>query len=59
MITGRAGYALYEIPELEVTEFAISVSTCPGIEDANDVGRMGDSISITLDISDEISTFDE
>ena len=59
MIARPAGYALYEVPELEVTEFAISVSTCPGIEDANDVGHIGDSISITVDISDEISTFDE
>lgn len=49
-----AGYTLYEIPELEETEFALSVSPCPQIEDSNDGGYLGDTISISVDLSDDI-----
>jgi hypothetical protein len=46
---------LYDIPELEETEFALSVSPCRRIEDANDIGETGDSFSIGLDLIDELS----
>jgi hypothetical protein len=49
-----AGYTLYEIPELEETEFALSVSPCPQIEDSNDGGYIGDTISISVDLGDDI-----
>lgn len=39
-------YSHYDIPELEETEFALSVSPCPRIEDSNDIGDIGDSYSI-------------
>ncbi len=39
-------YSLYEIPELEETEFALSVSPCPRIEDSNDTGGIGQPVSI-------------
>jgi hypothetical protein len=58
MKTKRADYSLYEIPELEETEFEFSVSSCPGIEDANDIGDMSDSISFAMDIGGEFSMFD-
>jgi hypothetical protein len=41
-----ADYSHYDIPELEETEFALSVSPCPRIEDSNDLGDIGDSYSI-------------
>jgi hypothetical protein len=53
-----AGYTLYEIPELEETEFALSVSPCPRIEDANDSYHIGDSISIAVDVSDAFPNAD-
>lgn len=59
MKTMPAGYALYEIPELEETEFVLSVSPCPRIEDVNDGGHIGDAISIAVDMIDELPTFDE
>lgn len=39
-------FSLYEIPELDETEFALSVSPCSRIEDSNDIGDIGDSFSI-------------
>jgi len=53
MRTMPTEYALYEIPELEETEFALAVSPCPRIEDANDGGCIGDSISIAMDLSED------
>lgn len=41
-----ADYSLYDIPELVETEFALSVSPCPRIEESNDTGHTGDSFSI-------------
>ena len=58
MKTMRAEYSLYEIPELEEAEFEFSVSSCRRIEDANDAGHIGDSISFAVDFSDDFSTFD-
>ena len=49
-------YSLYDIPELEETEFALAVSRCRRIEDANDIGEIGDSFSIGLDLINELST---
>jgi len=49
-----ADYSLYDIPELEETEFALSVSPCPRIEDSNDIGGICDSFSIGLDLIDEL-----
>ena len=51
-------YSLCEIPELEETEFEFSVSACPRIEDANDFGDIGDSISFAMDLGDALQTFD-
>ena len=48
MKTKPADYSLYEIPELEESEFALSVSPCPRFEDLNDIGEMGDLFSIGL-----------
>jgi len=48
-----ADYSLYEIPELEDSEFALRVSPCPRIEDPNENGEIGDSFSIGLDTMDE------
>jgi hypothetical protein len=58
MKTKYADYSLDEVPELEETEFEFSVSSCRRFEDANDSGDIGDSISITLDITGDIATFD-
>jgi hypothetical protein len=44
----------YDLPELEESEFAFCVSPCHRIEDANDIGEIGDSFSIGLDLSDEL-----
>jgi hypothetical protein len=49
----RTDYSLYEIPELEETESVFSFSTRPRIEDANDNGCTGDSISFAMDFSDD------
>ena len=46
MTTMPADYSQYDIPELEETEFALSVSPCPRIEISTDVGDLGDSYSI-------------
>lgn len=43
-----ADYSLYEIPELDDSEFSLSVSPCPRFEDLNDIGEIGDSFSIGL-----------
>jgi len=48
-----AAYALYEIPELEETEFFLSVSPCPQIEDANENGRTSDSLAFGMDTGNE------
>ena len=53
-----ADYSLDEIPELEETEFEFSVSSCRRIEDANDVGNAGDSISIAMDVTGDFAAFD-
>jgi hypothetical protein len=47
-----------EIPELDEADFVFSSSTCPRIEDANDFGNSGDSISFSMDANYEISAFD-
>jgi hypothetical protein len=47
-------YSHYDIPELEETEFALSVSPCPPIEDSNDIGDTGDSVSIASVIADAL-----
>ena len=48
-------YSQYEIPELEETEFALSVSPCPPIEDSSDIGDTGGSFSIASVIVDALS----
>jgi hypothetical protein len=55
-----AVYALYEIPELEETEFTLSVSPCPRIEDedARDGGHIGDRFSIAADVGNELPLFE-
>lgn len=47
-------YSLYDIPELEETEFALSVSPCPRIEGVNDIGDVGDSFSIGSSLADVV-----
>ena len=47
-------YSQYDIPELEETEFALSVSPCPLIEDSNAIGDAGDSLSIDSVIADAL-----
>jgi hypothetical protein len=54
----RTDYSRYDIPELEESEFALSVSPSCRIEDANDIGEIGDSFSIGLDLIDELSASD-
>jgi hypothetical protein len=54
----RTDCSRYDMPELEETEFALSVSPCHRIEDANDIGEIGDSFSIGLDPIDELSASD-
>jgi len=48
-------YSHYDIPELEETEFALSVSPCPHIEEPNDIGDAGGSLSIGSVIADALS----
>jgi hypothetical protein len=52
-----ADYSLYEIPELEESEFALCISPYPRIEDPNENGGIGDSFSIGLDLIDEFPGF--
>lgn len=47
-------YSHYDIPELEETEFALSVSPCPVIEDSNGIGDTGDAHSIDSVIADAL-----
>jgi len=47
-----------EIPELDEDDFVFSASTRPGIEDANDFGHTGDSISFSMDANFEIAAYD-
>jgi hypothetical protein len=49
-----SGYSHYDIPELEETEFALSVSPCPLIEDSGDMGDISDSFSIGAIIADAL-----
>ena len=49
-----ADNSFYDIPELEESEFAFSVSACHRIEDPNDLGEFGDSFSIGLDAIDQL-----
>ncbi len=58
MKTIPVDYSLCEIPELEETEFEFSLSTRPRIEDANDFGHIGDSISFAMEVGDAFSAFD-
>jgi len=53
----HADDAFYNLPELEAPEFAPSYSRGTGIEDPNDLGDIGDSFSIGLDISDAEDSF--
>jgi hypothetical protein len=46
MTSVPSDYALYDIPALKETEFALAVSPCPRIEDSNDIEDTGDSFSI-------------
>jgi hypothetical protein len=52
----RADRALYELPELEETEFTFS--TRGQFEDANDIGCIGDSISFAMDANSDFHAFD-
>ena len=45
-----AYHDFYEIPELEESEFAFPVSCCHRIEDPNDIGEIGDSFSVGVDL---------
>jgi hypothetical protein len=45
----------YDMPELEETEFALAISPCPRIEDSNDIGEIGDSFSIGLNLFDDFA----
>jgi hypothetical protein len=47
-------YSPYDIPALEETEFALSVSPCPLIEDCKQIGDAGDSPSIVSVIADAL-----
>lgn len=47
-------YSHYDIPELEETEFALSVSPCPLIDDSNGIGDTGGSLSISSVIADAL-----
>ncbi len=49
-------YSPDDLPELEQTEFWSGVWSGRRIEDANDGGDMGDSISISLDDLGEFSS---
>lgn len=58
MKTIRAEYCLYDVPELEETEFVLPASSSRRFEDANDFGHMGDSISFSMDTGDQFAAFD-
>lgn len=58
MKTKPAEYCLYDVPELEETEFVLPVSASSRFEDANDYGHLGDSISFSMDLGDDIASFD-
>lgn len=54
----RAYDSLYdEEPELEETEFTPAFARCTWIEDSNDLGDIGDSFSIGMDVMDADETF--
>lgn len=58
MKTIPAEYCLYDVPELEETEFVFPASASPRFEDANDFGHIGDSISFSMDLGDDFASFD-
>ena len=58
MKTIRADRSLYELPELEETEFEFSISASARFEDANDIGCIGDSISFAMDVNSDFHAFD-
>ena len=58
MKTNRADSCLYEIPELEETEFEFLATTCRGVEDSNDIGHWGDSMCIAMDVTGDLPMFD-
>ena len=49
-----ADYSLWDIPELEESEFALPLSQCRRIEDPNDIGDIGDLFSVGVDLIDEL-----
>ena len=42
----------YDLPELEITELSAALRPLRSIEDANDLGELGDSFSIGTDDMD-------
>ncbi len=53
----QADDALYNLPELDAPEFAPAYGRKKWIEDPNDLGDIGDSFSIDLDMSDAEESF--
>ncbi|MBI4293817.1 MAG: hypothetical protein HY661_20270 [Betaproteobacteria bacterium] len=47
-------YSLYDIPELAESEFALSVSPCPRIEDCSGAANAGASPSIGSIVADAL-----
>ena len=47
-----------ETPELDEADFVFSAPACARIEDANDFGDVGDSISFSMDANFEIAAYD-
>ena len=48
----HADNALYNLPELESPEFTPAYARGTWIEDSNDLGDIGDTFSIGMDMSD-------
>ncbi len=53
----HADDALYNLPELEAPEFVPAYARGKCIEDLNDLGDIGDSFSIGLDMNDADDSF--
>ena len=53
----RTFKSLYDLPELEESEFTPSYSRASRFEDSNDLGDIGDSFSIGLDMMDMDDSF--
>ena len=53
----RSDYSLDDVPELEETEFTPAFSRRAWNEDFNDIGEIGDSFSIGLDVTDADEIF--